>query len=97
LVVPGKMQAFVEMVVEFIDTQVKDSFHGDRRFIAPLALTIFVWVVFMNTMDLLPLDLPGWAVIQVVAGEEAAHPHLPARGADRRREHHVRDVDHRVP
>jgi F-type H+-transporting ATPase subunit a len=70
--VPGKMQAFVEMVVEFIDTQVKDSFHGDRRSVAPLALTIFMWVVFMNTMDLLPLDLPGW-VVSMVAGEEAAH------------------------
>ena len=70
--VPSKPQAFVEMVVEFVDSQVKDTFHGDRRFIAPLALTIFVWVVFMNTIDLLPLDLPS-AVIKAVAGEEAAH------------------------
>ena len=70
--VPSKPQAFVEMVVEFVDSQVKDTFHGDRRFIAPLALTIFVWVVFMNTMDLLPLDIPS-AAVQAVAGEEAAH------------------------
>ncbi len=70
--VPSKGQAFVELVVEFVDGQVKDAFHGNRKFIAPLALTIFVWVVFMNTMDLLPLDLPS-AVIQAVAGEEAAH------------------------
>ena len=70
--VPSKAQAFVEMVVEFVDTQVKDTFHGDRRFIAPLALTIFVWVFFMNAIDLLPLDLPS-AAIQAVAGEEAAH------------------------
>lgn len=70
--VPSKAQAFVELVVEFVDSQVKDAFHGDRRFIAPLALTIFVWVVFMNAMDLLPLDLPA-AAIQAVAGEEAAH------------------------
>ena len=69
---PSKGQAFVELVVEFVDGQVKDAFHGDRRFIAPLALTIFVWVVFMNTMDLLPLDLPGW-IIAKVAGEETAH------------------------
>ncbi len=69
--VPGKMQAFVEIVVEFVDTQVKDVFHGDRRFIAPLALTIFMWVFFMNAMDLLPLDLPGW-LVQTFAGEEAA-------------------------
>lgn len=70
--VPGKGQAFVELVVEFVDSQVKDTFHGDRRFIAPLALTIFVWVVFMNAMDLLPLDLPS-ATIAAVAGEQAAH------------------------
>ncbi len=70
--VPSKAQAFVELVVEFVDGQVKDAFHGDRRFIAPLALTIFVWVVFMNTMDLIPLDLPAW-IITMVAGEEAAH------------------------
>ena len=70
--VPSKAQAFVELVVEFVDSQVKDAFHGDRRFIAPLALTIFVWVVFMNAMDLLPLDLPA-AAIQAVAGEETAH------------------------
>ncbi|TXI50532.1 MAG: F0F1 ATP synthase subunit A [Lysobacter sp.] len=70
--VPSKAQAFVELVVEFVDGQVKDAFHGDRRFIAPLALTIFVWVIFMNAMDLLPLDLPSW-IITMVAGEEAAH------------------------
>ncbi len=74
--VPGKMQAFVEIVVEFVDTQVKDVFHGDRRFIAPLALTIFMWVFFMNAMDLLPLDLPGW-LVQTFAGKEAAqHTYL---------------------
>ena len=56
---PGKWQAFVEMVVEFIDTTVKEVFHLDRSFLAPLALTIFVWVFLMNAMDLLPLDLPG--------------------------------------
>ena len=70
--VPTKMQAFVELVVEFVDGQVRDAFHGDRRFIAPLALTIFVWVVFMNAMDLLPLDLPS-ALITAVAGQETAH------------------------
>lgn len=56
--VPGKFQAFIEMAVEFIDTQVRDVFHGDRRFVAPLALTIFVWVLLMNSIKLLPLDLP---------------------------------------
>jgi F-type H+-transporting ATPase subunit a len=56
--VPGKRQAFVELLFDFIDDQVKGIFHhGDRhRFIAPLALTVFVWVVLMNAMDFLPVD-----------------------------------------
>ena len=70
--VPGKGQAFVEIVVEWVETQVKDVFHGDRRFIAPLALTIFMWVLFMNTMDLLPLDLPGW-ITGLIGGHEVQH------------------------
>ena len=53
---PGKMQAFVEIVVDFIDSSVKDTFHGKSGLIAPLALTIFVWVFFMNLMDLIPVD-----------------------------------------
>jgi F-type H+-transporting ATPase subunit a len=57
--VPGKWQAFVEIIVDFIDTTVKEVFHLDRSFLAPLALTIFVWVFLMNAMDLIPLDLPG--------------------------------------
>ncbi|MFS8064108.1 MAG: F0F1 ATP synthase subunit A [Luteimonas sp.] len=70
--VPGKGQAFVELVVEFVDGQVRDVFHGDRRFIAPLALSIFMWVVFMNTMDLLPLDI-GNALVTLFSGPETAH------------------------
>ncbi|WP_266180232.1 F0F1 ATP synthase subunit A [Dyella humicola] len=58
--VPGKGQAFVELVLEFVDGQVKDVFHGDRRFLGPLALTVFVWVFLMNAMDLLPVDLLPW-------------------------------------
>jgi len=57
--VPGKWQAFVEMLVDFIDTTVKEVFHLDRSFLAPLALTIFVWVFLMNAMDLLPIEVPG--------------------------------------
>ena len=53
---PGKLQAFVEMIVDFVDTSVKETFHGKSRLIAPLALTIFVWVFFMNLMDLIPVD-----------------------------------------
>jgi len=58
--VPGKGQAFVELVLEFVDGQVKDVFHGDRRILGPLALTVFVWVFLMNAMDLLPVDLLPW-------------------------------------
>jgi len=56
--VPGKRQAFVEILFEFIDEQAKGIFHhGDRhRFVAPAALTVFVWVVLMNSMDFLPVD-----------------------------------------
>jgi F-type H+-transporting ATPase subunit a len=55
--VPGRFQAFVEMVVEMVDDQSKAIVHGDRRFIAPLALTVFVWVALMNSLDFLPVDL----------------------------------------
>jgi F-type H+-transporting ATPase subunit a len=55
--VPGKLQNFVEVIVEFVDTQVKQTFHGHDPLIAPLALTIFVWVFLMNTMDLVPIDV----------------------------------------
>ena len=55
--VPGKFQNFVEMIVEFVDNQVRDSFHGTSKLIAPLALTIFCWVFLFNFMDLVPVDL----------------------------------------
>jgi F-type H+-transporting ATPase subunit a len=56
--VPGGLQNFVEVIAEFVDTQVTDAFHGKQSaFVTPLALTIFVWVFLMNSMDLLPVDL----------------------------------------
>ena len=55
--VPGKLQNFVEMMVEFVENSVKGSFSGRNPLIAPLALTIFVWVFLMNLMDLVPVDL----------------------------------------
>src|ERR1700704_4564112 len=54
---PGKFQNFVELLVEFIDNQVKDTFHGTNKLLAPLALTIFCWVFLFNAMDILPVDL----------------------------------------
>ena len=58
--VPSKRQAFVELVIGFVDDQVKGIFHGDRSFITPLALTVFVWVILMNAMDFLPVDISAW-------------------------------------
>lgn len=55
--VPGKLQNFAELLLEFADNQVKDCFHGKSKLIGPLALTIFVWVFFMNFMDILPVDI----------------------------------------
>src|SRR5438445_13584152 len=55
--VPGRFQAFVEMVVEMVENQSKEIVHGDRSFIAPLALTVFIWVALMNSLDFLPVDM----------------------------------------
>jgi F-type H+-transporting ATPase subunit a len=55
--VPGRFQAAVEILVEMVDNQSKTIVHGDRSFIAPLALTVFVWVALMNSLDFLPVDL----------------------------------------
>jgi F-type H+-transporting ATPase subunit a len=55
--VPGRFQAAVEILVEMVEDQSKSIVHGDRRFIAPLALTVFVWVALMNSLDFLPVDL----------------------------------------
>ncbi|MFW8591465.1 F0F1 ATP synthase subunit A [Glaciecola sp. 2405UD65-10] len=62
--VPSKGQAFVELVVDFVNDNVTSTFHGKSALIAPLALTIFVWVLLMNLMDLIPVDVipsvSGW-------------------------------------
>ena len=57
--VPGRMQAAVEFLVEMVDSQAKGIVHNaeSRRMVAPLALTVFVWIFLMNAMDLLPVDL----------------------------------------
>ncbi|WP_411900342.1 F0F1 ATP synthase subunit A, partial [Salmonella enterica] len=55
--VPGKFQTAIELIVGFVHGSVKDMYHGKRQLIAPLALTIFVWVFLMKLIDLLPIDL----------------------------------------
>ncbi len=60
--VPGGLQNFVEWIVEFVDSSVKGSFTARNALVAPLALTIFIWVFLMNLMDLVPIDwIPGLA------------------------------------
>jgi len=60
--VPGRFQAAVELLVEMVDTQAKGIVHSaqSRKLVAPLALTVFVWIFLMNAMDLLPVDLLPW-------------------------------------
>jgi F-type H+-transporting ATPase subunit a len=58
--VPGRFQAAVEVLVELVEEQSKSIVHGDRTFIAPLALTVFLWIVTMNAIDLIPVELFPW-------------------------------------
>jgi F-type H+-transporting ATPase subunit a len=67
--VPGRFQAAVEMIFEMVDNQAKAIVHGDRSFIAPLALTVFVWVALMNSMDFLPVDAPSALINLLGLGE----------------------------
>jgi len=55
--VPSKVQAFVELTVDFVHEQVRGIYHGDSRWVAPIALTVFIWVILMNAMDFLPVDI----------------------------------------
>jgi F-type H+-transporting ATPase subunit a len=75
--VPGKWQCFVEMIVELVEEQSKSIVHGDRSFIAPLALTVFVWVIFMNAIDLIPVDF-----FPFLAGLFGVHYLRPLPSAD---------------
>ena len=68
--VPTKRQAFVELCFDFITDQVKGIFHGNpHKFVAPLALTVFVWVLLMNSMDFLPVDVIA-AITHYIPGGE---------------------------
>jgi F-type H+-transporting ATPase subunit a len=63
--VPGKTQAFAELTIGFVNTQVRSMFHHDYRIVAPIALTVGLWVLFMNLMDLLPVDIMAWIYTNV--------------------------------
>jgi len=58
--IPSKKQAFVELTVGFVNDQVKGIYPGDNKLVAPIALTTFVLVLFLNAMDFLPVDIMTW-------------------------------------
>ena len=78
--VPGRLQAAVEFLVEMVDRESKGIVHNEksRRLVAPLALSVFVWVLLLNAMDLLPVDLLPliWQWMFGVAGHDPAHAYL---------------------
>src|SRR5262245_15630318 len=63
--VPGKFQAFVEIVIGMVDQQVRDTFHGQSALVTPLAITVFFWVFCMNAIDLIPVDFIPWIMHNV--------------------------------
>ncbi|MBT3066264.1 F0F1 ATP synthase subunit A [Rhodoferax sp. U11-2br] len=78
--VPGRMQAAVEILLEMVDTQAKGIIHNaeSRKFVGPLALTVFMWVFLMNSMDFLPVDLIPliWEMIYGAAGHDPHHAYM---------------------
>lgn len=78
--VPGRFQAAVELLIEMVDAQAKSIVHNaeSRKFVAPLALTVFVWIFLMNAMDLLPVDfLPLiWELLYAKAGHDPNHAYM---------------------
>lgn len=78
--VPGRFQGFVEMMVEMVADQAKGIVHSaeSRKFVAPLALTVFVWIFLMNAMDLVPVDLLPriWEGVYASAGGDPAHAYM---------------------
>ena len=78
--VPGRAQAAVEILLEMVDTQAKGIIHNaeSRKFVGPLALTVFMWVFLMNSMDFLPVDLIPliWEKIYGAMGGDPHHAYM---------------------
>ena len=78
--VPGRFQAAVEILVEMVDTQTKANIKNpeSRKFIGPMALTVFVWIFMMNAMDMLPVDLLPvmWAKVYELLGHDPHHAYM---------------------
>ena len=73
---PGRFQNMVEILYEFVQTQVKETFHGRSALIGPLSMTIFVWVFLMNCMDLIPVDLFGYLGASTFRAVPTTDPNL---------------------
>jgi F-type H+-transporting ATPase subunit a len=78
--VPGRFQAAVEMLLEYVDSQARGIVHDakSRKMVGPLALVVFVWIVLLNAMDLLPVDLLPWIWQHAYAamGHDPEHAYL---------------------
>ena len=78
--VPGRFQAAVEILFEMVESQAKGIVHNahSRKLVAPMALTVFVWIFLLNAMDLLPVDLLPmvWGWIYGAAGHDVSHAYL---------------------
>ncbi|HQE40627.1 MAG TPA: F0F1 ATP synthase subunit A, partial [Zoogloea sp.] len=78
--VPGRFQAAVEILVEMVDSQSKGIIHNaeSRKFVSPLALTVFVWIFALNAMDFLPVDIIPrvWEMIFGAAGHDPHHAYM---------------------
>jgi F-type H+-transporting ATPase subunit a len=78
--VPGRFQAAVEILFEMVENQAKGIVHSasSRKVVAPLALTVFVWIFLLNAMDLLPVDLLPWiwGLVYGAAGHDPQHAYL---------------------
>ncbi|CAM5305046.1 MULTISPECIES: F0F1 ATP synthase subunit A [Alcaligenes] len=74
--VPGRLQSFVEMLVDWVEDQAKSIVPNaeSRKFVSPLALTVFLWIIMMNVLDLLPVDGLGWIFIQTGLASEPGDP-----------------------
>lgn len=78
--VPGRFQALIEILVEFVDKQARGLIHNEQslRVVTPIALTVFLWIFLLNAMDMLPVDLLpfGWAKAYEMAGHDSHHAYL---------------------
>jgi F-type H+-transporting ATPase subunit a len=74
--VPSRFQCAIEWMVEMVDDQAKSMIHGNRAFIAPLALMLFIWITLMNTMDLLPVDIVGRTIGWLGLSSEITHQRI---------------------